>query len=95
MDYRMYSGGAQPGDNVVTLIKNELFTKSGMRLKSPLKFVGFEGEPGTQFTLNNQKLKMSIPSTGSFITPYNGLQFCPVYALVFDEEFTGDIYYII
>lgn len=94
MDYRMYSGGASAGENVVTLIKNELYTKSKIQNQAPLKFIGFEGTAGTLFTLNNQKDKMAIPSSGKFITPYNGTQYCPIYSLVFDDAFSGYIYYI-
>lgn len=95
MDYRMYSGGAEAGENVVTLIRNELYKDSGLKIKAPLKFVGFEGTAGTEFTLNNQAQKMAIPSTGHFVTPYNGQQYCQVYSLVFDSAFSGNIYYIV
>lgn len=95
MDYRMYSGGAEAGENVVTLIKDSLFKEGGIRIKTPLKFVGFEGTAGTSFRLNNHAEKMVIPSTGSFITPFSGQYYCHVFSLIFDEAFTGNIYYII
>lgn len=95
MDYRMYAGTVPANENVVNIIKNELYEKDKLMIKTPLKFIGFEGEAGTSFVLNNQKEKMRIPSTGSFITPYNGSNYCPVYSLTFDNEFSGNIYYII
>lgn len=94
MDYRMYSGGAPAGENVVTLIKESL-KEQGIKINSPLRFVGFEGSAGMMFHLNDHEEPIAIPSTGKFITPFNGERFMPIYSLVFDGGFSGNIYYIV
>lgn len=57
--------------------------------------IAFEGEAGTKFKLNNHKEAMEIPSSGKFYTPYGGERFMPIYSLVFETAFSGNIYYII
>lgn len=94
MDYRMFSEGCPAGKDVVTLIRKSL-KEQGITLTTPLRFVGFEGAPGTTFTLNNHKEKTKIPSSGAFITPFNGDKGMNIYKLVFDSSFSGDIYYIV
>ena len=94
MDYRMYSGDIKAGENVVSLIKQEL-KRQNIKMTTPLKFVGFQGMPGTEFKLNGHKEIMKIPTGGSFITPYTGERFMSIYSLVFEENFNGDIYYIV
>lgn len=96
MDYRMYSGGAPAGKNVVELISKHLREQNQVKVgKLVLDFIGFEGAAGTEFTLNNQEDKMKIPSSGHFITPYDGEKYMKISSLVFDIDFSGDIYYII
>ncbi len=51
MDYRMYSGGAPAGKNVIPLIKESLKAQ-GIKVDGPLKMVAFEGSSGTKFKLN-------------------------------------------
>ena len=63
--------------------------------KLVLDFVGFEGAAGTKFTINKHKDKMAIPACGHFITPYDGDKYVKITSLVFDQAFTGDIYFII
>ena len=94
MDYRMYSGGAPAGKNVIPLIKESLKAQ-GIKVDGPLKMVAFEGSSGTKFKLNSHDEETAIPSTGRFVTPYAGDRFMPVYNLTFTEAFSGDIYYII
>lgn len=94
MDYRMYSGGAPAGKNVVPLIIKSI-NDQGENQRAPLKMVAFEGTAGTSFSLNNHKDKMVIPSCGSFYTPYGGDRFMPIHSLIFDNAFNGNIYYII
>lgn len=94
MDYRMYSGGVPAGKNVVSLIIKQL-NDNGEKQRAPLKMVAFEGAAGVAFSLNNHTDKMVIPSTGAFYTPYSGDRFMPIYSLVFDNAFSGNIYYII
>ena len=52
MDYRMYTGGVSAGENVVDKIKTEL-EREGLKITKPLRWIGFEGDAGTKFTLNN------------------------------------------
>ena len=96
MDYRMYSGGAPAGENVVEIIKKHLEEQHQIKVdKLVLDFVGFEGAAGTKFTINKHKDKMAIPTCGHFITPYDGDKYVKITSLVFDQTFTGDIYFII
>lgn len=96
MDYRMYSGGALAGENIVELIEQRLREQGQVKTgKLILDFVGFEGAVGTEFTLNNQKDKMKIPNSGYFVTPYDGGKYMKISSLIFDNAFDGDIYYII
>lgn len=94
MDYRMYSGGAPAGKNVVPLIKESLKAQ-GIKVDGPLKMVAFEGTSGTKFKLNQHAEYTAIPSTGKFFTPYAGDRFMPIYNLAFENAFSGNIYYII
>lgn len=94
MDYRMYSGGATAGENVVPVIIDSL-NSNGEKQRAPLKMVAFEAAAGTLFTLNNHPEKTAVPSNGKFFTPYGGDRFMPIYSLVFDSDFSGNIYYII
>lgn len=94
MDYRMYSGGASAGQDVVALIKESLKSQNIRTSNAPLKMVAFEGDEGTKFFLNGHAEPMEIPSTGQFVTPYNGAYCMPIYKLTFEEAFSGNIYYI-
>lgn len=94
MDYRMYSGGAPAGKNIVPLIKKSL-KDQGIKVDGPLKMVAFEGAAGTKFKLNSHEEDTAIPSTGQFTTPYGEHRYMPIYNLTFEEQFDGDIYYIV
>ena len=94
MDYRMYTGGISAGKNAVSEIIKSL-NENGEHQRGPLKMVAFEGTEGTLFTLNNHAEKTAIPSTGKFYTPYTGDHFMSIWSLVFDSNFSGNIYYII
>lgn len=93
MDYRMYSGGIPAGKNAVEIIKKSL-KEQGINVKTPLKFIGFEGSAGTTFYLNSHKEVTKIPQTGKFVTPFDGDKYMPIYRLEFVSAFSGDIYYI-
>lgn len=95
MDYRMYkpTGSIPANTNVVNLIKQDLKTK-GIVGKGPLRFIGFEADEGTSFTLNDDGNKLEVPSCGSFITPFDGERGMAIYNLTFDSAFDGNIYYI-
>ena len=96
MDYRMYNLGVPAGENAVELIFKHLKEQGQIKVnKLVLDFVGFEGEAGTNFTLNKQGDKIAIPSNGYFISPYTGNEYCKITSLVFEKDFSGNIYYII
>ena len=90
----MYSGSIPADTNVVDLIQKDL-KDEGLNVKNPLRWIGFEGPAGTTFILNNQKKTMSIPQCGSFVTPFDGETFMPIYSLKFTSSFSNNIYYII
>lgn len=94
MDYRMYTGGAIAGKNVVPEIIKSL-NDNGESLRGPLKMVAFETAAGTTFKLNSHTEIIAVPSTGKFYTPFSGDRFMPIYSLIFTNNFTGNIYYII
>ncbi len=98
MDYKMFKpqAGIPANKNVVSLIKESL-AKDGIKISAPLRFIGFEAAPGTQFYLNGQTDSdlMEVPSGGNFITPFNGERGANVHYLSFKNSFSGAIYYII
>ena len=96
MDYRMYSEGAPAGKNVVELIQKRLEEQGQVKTaKLVLDFVGFEGSAGTTFRLNNQEDRIAIPKTGYFISPNCGEKYMQINSLIFDSDFSGNIYYIV
>ena len=94
MDYRMYEGTITAGDNAIDVIVRKAHSY-GAPVCSPFKFIGFEGEGGTEFYLNNSREAMKIPNCGYFITPFEGQKNTEIWSLKFKEDFTGNIYYII
>ena len=94
MDYRMYTGPIPANKNVVNLIKTAL-KEQNIKVDYPLKMVAFEGSAGTSFKLNGHDEVTKIPNSGCFYTPYGSNTYMPIYSLIFDEEFSGDIYYIV
>lgn len=95
MEYRMWKCTAGANENVVPLIKASIKANDGFNIGSSLRFVGFEGDEGTEFYLNDSNEAMEIPSTGSFITPFNGERGMNIWSLKFKTAFTGNIYYIV
>lgn len=97
MDYKMFkpTSSIPAGKNVVSLIKESL-KQDGITLNAPLRFVGFEAAPGIQFYLNGTKEAnlMEVPSSGNFITPFDGERGVSVHYLAFKNSFSGSIYYI-
>lgn len=98
MDYKMFKarGGIPANKNVVSLIKESL-AKDGIKINAPLRFIGFEAAPSTQFYLNGQTGSdlMEVPSGGYFITPFDGERGANIHYLSFKNNFNGLIYYII
>lgn len=95
MDYRMYSGGAPAGEDVVELIREDLKSHGFKCANLKLDFIGFEAPAGTSFKLNDDTNSMVVPSNGKFITPYDGERYLTIRKFVFDQGFSGNIYYII
>lgn len=95
MDYRMWKGTVNANENVVPIIIQDAVNSDELRHSDRIYFVGFNGDPGTEFYLNNSNSPMEIPDSGYFITPYFGERFMPVFSLSFAKNFDGKIYYII
>lgn len=97
MDYKMFkpTSSIPAGKNVVSLIKESL-KQDGITLNAPLRFIGFEASPGIQFYLNGTKEAnlMEVPSSGNFITPFDGERGVSIHYLAFKNSFSGSIYYI-
>ena len=72
MDYRMYKGGATANENVIPLIKESILQSDGIKTHTPFRFIGFQGDVGTEFYLNGSNDPMEIPDCGYFITPFDG-----------------------
>lgn len=94
MDYRMWKCTASANENCVPLIKESMKT-DGIKTNSPLKFIAFEAASGTKFYLNDSKEAMEVPSTGKFITPFDGDKGMNIWSLKFKNRFSGNIYYIV
>ena len=94
MDYRMWKCTASANENCVPLIK-ESMKADNININTPLKLVAFEAASGTKFYLNDSKEPMEVPSTGKFVTPYNGVQGMNIWSLKFKNRFSGNIYYIV
>ena len=96
MDYRMYSEGAPAGKNVVELIQKRLEEQGQVKTaKLVLDYVGFEGSAVTTFRLNNQEDRKKKKKTGYFISPNCGDRYMQISSLIFDNDFSGNIYYIV
>lgn len=95
MDYRMMSILANPDENVVKIISDKLKEQGYRHSDLTLQFVGFEAAAGTAFYLNDQKDVMRVPTSGRFISPFNGERYMKIKNLTFPAGFVGDIYYII
>lgn len=95
MDYRMWKCTANAGENCVPLIKASMKTNDGINSNTPLQFVAFEAASGTKFYLNDSKEPMEVPSTGKFITPFDGQRGMKIWSLKFKNRFSGNIYYIV
>lgn len=95
MELRMWTNTATAGEDCIPLIKKSIKATDGFNVTGSFKFIGFEGDSGTEFYLNDSKEPMKIPNCGYFITPFDGQRGMGIWSLKFKETFTGDIYYII
>lgn len=96
MDYRMTTINAQAGEDIVKKINQHLKEVEGIEIYNPtLYFIGFEAISGTKFYLNDQKSPMLVPNNGNFTTPYFGGLGFKIKKLKFENDFSGNVYYII
>lgn len=92
-NYGCFTITAKKNENVVPLIFKAFTGNVPTGALNKLKFVGFEGPVGTTFKLNGTPNK--IPTTGKFITPYDGECYMAISSLTFDNGCTDfDIWVI-
>lgn len=94
MAYRCVTVSATNTDNILDKIYQILRQEDGyFNTRFQLKFIGFEAEAGTTFRINGVPNK--VPSTGNFITPYDGEHYMIISSLYFDNGCTSQDFYII
>lgn len=94
MEVKMYTATATGTQNIVELIKEDLKKKGEIIPKLTLHCIAFEANAGTTFTINN--CDFIVPSTGKFITPFEGDRYCKITKLFFPDGCNNlNIYYII
>lgn len=82
------------GEDAVKKIYEQIHRENGyFNTRFILKFIGFEAPSGTSFKING--VKNIVPNSGHFISPYNGSTYMPIQTLIFNSNFSGNIYYII
>lgn len=82
------------GEDAVKKIYEQIHKENGyFNTRFILKFVGFEAPSGTSLKING--IRNVVPSSEYFISPYNGSTYMNIQTLTFDEDFSGNIYYII
>lgn len=82
-NYGCFSITAKKDENIVPLVFKEFAGGVPTGAYNKLKFIGFEGPAGTTFKLNGTPNK--IPTTGKFITPYEGDRYLTINSLTFDD----------
>lgn len=94
MAYACVNVTAAANEDVLKKIYEYLNSEYGYyNTKFSLRFVGFEASAGTTFKLN--EIGNKVPSTGYFVTPYNGEYYMIINSLTFDNGCTGMDFYII
>lgn len=94
MEVKMYTANATGTQNIVELINEDLKAQGEIIPKLTLHCIAFEANPGTAFKINN--CNFVVPSTGKFVTPFEGDRYCKITNLEFPDGCTGlNIYYII
>ena len=94
MAYACVNITAAKDENVIKKIYDYLHSEYGVyNTKFSVRFIGFEAAVGTSFKLN--KIANKVPSTGHFISPYNGEYYMVIDSLTFDEGCSGIDFYII
>lgn len=94
MAYRCVTVSAEPNEEILKKIYKILNQEDGyFNTRFQLRFIGFEAERGTEFKIN--KVKNKVPSTGYFITPYDGAGYMVINSLTFDDGCSNQSFYII
>ena len=84
---------ASENENIIPLIFKELTGNIPVSNKCRVQFIGFEAEKGTKIKLNN--VPNQVPTTGKFITPYDGDSHMIITSLSFDSGCSDqNIYFI-
>lgn len=92
-NYRVFNLSCEAGENLVTKIYNVLKNEGYRMPNFRLQFIGFEIVPLMQFKLNDKL--MVVPSSGQFISPYDGNEYLPIKSVVFDEDVYNIDFYCI
>lgn len=92
-NYRCFNISCDAGKNIVTEIYKVLKQEGNIINNFKLKFIGFETTPLTNFKLN--KKNMTVPSSGQFISPFDGDEYLNIEYLVFDEQIDDMVFYCI
>ena len=94
MAYACINVTASANEDVIKKIYKILNEEYGVfNTKFSVRFIGFETDPGVAFKLN--KIANKVPSTGYFITLYNGEYYITINSLTFDNGCNGIDFYII
>lgn len=81
--YACVQVSAAANENVIPLLFKELTGNVPVGTKCKVKFIGFESTGGTTLKINGAPNQ--VPSTGKFITPYDGVNYLTIQTLTFDE----------
>lgn len=94
MAYTCVTVTATKDENIIEKIHKILKERDGLyNTRFSVRFIGFEAEAGTEFILNKSENK--VPSSGYFITPYNGQTYMTINSLYFKEGCQLQNFYII
>lgn len=78
---------AAANENIIPLLFKELTGNIPTTSKCKVQFIGFEAAEGTKIKING--VPNLVPSTGKFITPYDGANHLIISSLTFDTGCPG------
>lgn len=94
MDLRMIKVTAAANQDIIPLIFAELENAGDKHPEYQLDYIGFEATAGTGFKINDNA--MEVPSSGHFVTPYEGNNYLRIRQFSFDSGCTAqNVFYII
>lgn len=94
MAYRCVTVSATNEENILDKIYKILREEDGyFNTRFQLRFIGFEVAAGTTFKLNG--IPNKVPSTGKFVTPYDGEHYMIISSLYFDRGCSNQDFWII